>query len=148
MKNPETIFLMALVPEFSCDGGLLLEYFVVYIVGALGYGSLEFLYRGYTHWTMLITGGLCFTALYAIANSSMILVFQCVLGAVVITTIELLSGMIVNLWLGWDVWDYSSQPFNLNGQICLSFSLIWFALCCPAAYICRGMRKRFARRWS
>ena len=43
----------------------------------------------------------------------------------VVTGIEFVSGCIVNLWLGWNVWDYSHMPFNLLGQICLPFSLLW-----------------------
>lgn len=29
---------------------------------------------------------------------------------------------------GWNVWDYSDQPFNLLGQICLSYTLLWIPL--------------------
>ena len=33
---------------------------IVYSIGAVGYGIIEVLFRGYTHWSMLIAGGLCF----------------------------------------------------------------------------------------
>ena len=31
--------------------------FVTFCLGAAGYGLLEYLYRGRTHWTMLLAGG-------------------------------------------------------------------------------------------
>ena len=37
-------------------------------------------------------------------------------------------GVIVNIWLGWNIWDYSNTPFNILGQVCLPFALIWFVL--------------------
>ena len=46
---------------------------------------------------------------------------QCIIGSFVVTGIEFVSGCIVNLWLGWNVWDYSHLPLNLLGQICLPF---------------------------
>jgi uncharacterized membrane protein len=121
-----------------------LQYIIVYFIGALGYGGLELAYRGHTHWTMLLTGGICFAALYAIANfGGLSLLRQCILGTAVITAVELLTGIVVNIWLGWDVWDYSSCPFNLKGQICAQFSLLWFGLCVPVTYICRSLFRRF-----
>ena len=37
-----------------------------------------------------------------------------------------LTGCIVNLLLGFHVWDYSDLPLNILGQICIPFSIIWF----------------------
>ena len=50
-------------------------------------------------------------------------------GALTITAYEFFVGLIVNLRLGWDVWDYSSVPFNILGQICPVYTMIWFLLC-------------------
>ena len=36
-----------------------LEFLSIYVFGAIGYGALETLWRGYTHWTMIVTGGFC-----------------------------------------------------------------------------------------
>ena len=36
----------------------------IFLIGGLGYGLLEILWRGRTHWSMLLTGGVCFIALY------------------------------------------------------------------------------------
>ena len=37
-------------------------------------------------------------------------------------------GVIINLMLKWNIWDYSMLPFNTLSQIFLSFSLVWFIL--------------------
>ena len=48
------------------------------------------------------------------------------IGSCIATVIEFISGLIINVWLGLDVWDYSNLPLNVMGQICLPFSIIWF----------------------
>jgi uncharacterized membrane protein len=80
---------------------------------------------------MFILGGICFV-LVGLINEYLSwdtpLWKQGLIGAAVITLFEFITGCIVNLWLGWDVWDYSNLPFNLLGQICLPFFLIWWLL--------------------
>ena len=50
------------------------------------------------------------------------------LSSIAITDLEFITGIIVNLILHLNVWDYSNLPFNLLGQICLPFCIIWFFL--------------------
>lgn len=100
-------------------------------IGGLTYTLIEIIGRGHTHWTMFIVGGLCgyFVGLInEVLPWELPLWKQSILGAVIVTMIEFISGCIINLWLGWDVWDYSNLPFNLLGQICLYFSLLWVVL--------------------
>ncbi len=59
-------------------------------------------------------------------------VIQCLIGGAIITAVEFITGCIINLWLKWDVWDYSNLPFNILGQICLPFFFIWVFLSAPA----------------
>lgn len=99
--------------------------------GGLLYILVELLWRGYSHWTMFLLGGLCF--FYAgIQNEHTSwekpLLLQSVQVALFITAAEFITGCIVNLWLGWNVWDYSGMPFNISGQICLPYSLLWVPL--------------------
>ena len=116
-----------------------MEQLLIFLIGASGYGIIELVWRGYTHWTMLITGGVCFLLIF---NLFMILddtppVLKALAGSLVITLIEFIAGMIINVKFGLGVWDYSDLPFNLYGQVCLPYTLLWFALCFPLVYLCR-----------
>lgn len=55
--------------------------------------------------------------------------FQAAVCAALVTVAELMSGIVLNLWLEMDVWDYSGMAFNLWGQICPQFSALWWGLC-------------------
>lgn len=119
-----------------------LEYTAVYLTGAAGYGALELLWRGWTHWTMLVVGGLCLCVMYVLANDTKFPRWQMwVLSAVFITTAEFVSGGIVNIALGWQVWDYTAMPGNLLGQICPLYCLLWLGLSVPGIWFCTQLGK-------
>ena len=107
-----------------------LKEFIIFIIFGLMYVTIELLYRGYTHYSMFIVGGICGVLIGLINDNTpdMPLLPQCVLGAVIITVIELLTGLFLNVYLGLNVWDYSNQPFNFMGQICPQFCIIWCIL--------------------
>ncbi len=115
------------------------KYSMIFFIGAMGYGLLETLFRGFTHWTMLVTGGIVFVILYYVnsKNENAPLWQKCLAGAFIITMMELAVGCVVNLWLGWNVWDYSGYSYNFLGQICLAFTVLWFILCAPLSYFTR-----------
>lgn len=102
----------------------------LFCIGALGYGGLEIAARGYTHWTMLLAGGVCLLGLRRISLvlASAPFLLRCAAGAAMITGIELAVGLLCNRLLHWAVWDYSDQWGNLWGQICPQFTLYWFLL--------------------
>lgn len=107
-------------------------------IGGLLYVLIEILFRGHSHWTMFLVGGLCFWLIGLINEIipwEMLLWKQCVLGAAIVTVVEFISGCIINIWFGWDIWDYSDMPFNLLGQICLPFSIAWIGLSAVAIVI-------------
>ena len=117
------------------------------VCGGCLYVVLELLWRGRSHWTMFILGGVCFV-LIGLLNEGipweMPLVLQGVMGsAAIVTPLEFLTGCIVNLWLGWGVWDYSGLPCNLLGQICLPFSLLWVLVAMAAAVLDDWLRWRW-----
>ena len=88
---------------------------IIFLIGSLGYGALELLFRGYTHWTMMLTGGACLLTLYYLErpfHETPILI-KAAGGALIITLYEFSVGLIVNLWYGWNVWNYSLLPGNL-----------------------------------
>lgn len=49
--------------------------------------------------------------------------------ASLVTAVELVAGLLLNIVLGLNVWDYSNIPFNLFGQICPQYAAIWWVLC-------------------
>lgn len=116
----------------------------LFLIGGFGYFLLEVLYRGYSHWTMFLTGGVAFVCLFFLFNLSMPFSFftRCFLGAVVITSLEFTVGIIVNKFLSWNVWDYSPLPFNVLGQISFAYSIIWFVLCIPIGLFSRFLAAR------
>ena len=117
------------------------EWTAVFLIGGAVYSMLEILWRGYTHWSMTLTGGICFAVLYAlhVYAAPMPFLARCLLGAFSITAAEFAVGCVVNLWLGWEVWDYSGVQGNLLGQICPAFSALWLLLCAVAAPLCRHL---------
>ncbi len=97
-------------------------------IGGLLYIALELAWRGHSHWTMFLLGGACFLAIGAVNEWvpwCMPLWQQTLIGAAIVTLLEFLTGCIVNLWLGWGVWDYSGLPGNILGQICPQYMLLW-----------------------
>lgn len=115
-----------------------LEYGIVFAVGSVGYALVELLWRGRTHWTMMLTGGTCLALIYLTERrySGAPRWKRCLVGTEVITILELAVGFLVNVLLGWAVWDYSRLPFNLFGQICPLYSALWFLLCLPVTRFC------------
>lgn len=104
---------------------------ILFLIGAGLYALIELLFRGHTYWTMAALGGVLFLLLGGINNYlswDMPLIWQCVLGAVIATVAELLAGLILNVWLGLGIWDYSDMSYNLWGQICPQFSAAWAGL--------------------
>lgn len=125
-----------------------LEMLTVFLLGGSAYGAIEVLWRGRTHWSMLLTGGVCFALIYLIASRSRESRFrQYILCAAVVTTVEFLAGILLNLKLGLDVWDYSRRRWNLFGQICARYSLYWLILSVPACALSRSLYRRLFRRF-
>ncbi len=109
----------------------LLKYIFMFCLGGVFYYLFECMIRGFSHWTMFLLGGLCFMVLSFINQCFSIklsLLRQMLLSSIMITFLELITGLIVNVWLKWNIWDYSHIPANFMGQICLPFSIVWFAL--------------------
>ncbi len=123
------------------------DYSVIWLIGSAGYSLIEILWRGFTHWTMAVTGGICFVLLYGLnrRHSRERMVFRCLRGTAVITAVEFLVGCLVNLKLHWQVWDYSNSFGNLLGQICPLYSILWFFLCIPVFWISDRIHHMLAR---
>lgn len=124
--------------------GKVREYAWVAVIGAAGYSLLEILWRGHTHWSMTLAGGVCLPLIYRVhAGERHCLAVRSVICSGIITTVEFAVGVVVNLLLGWQVWDYSGLRFNLMGQVCLLYSLLWCLLSAAICPVCRALKKHF-----
>ncbi len=121
------------------------EYGLISVIGGILYCMLEVLWRGYTHPSMAVAGGLSLACIYKenVRHPKRKPIAKCAVSAMIITCIEFSTGCIVNRLLHMNVWDYSDQKLNLMGQICPLFSAIWFVLSIPALLICSGVRRKF-----
>ena len=100
---------------------------MIFFIGAAGYALIEIIWRGYTHWSMMIAGGLCFLLFSFVAERmrGRHILIKAAVCAIGVTVIEFLFGVVFNIWLKMDVWDYSHMPFNILGQVCPIFTLMW-----------------------
>lgn len=111
---------------------------IIFLMGGFIYGAIEILFRGYTHPSMFVTGGLCLIwvgGLNSFFEKKLSVPVQMLLGSVIITAAEFICGLIVNIGFGMNVWDYSNMPFNIMGQVCLMFLFFWFLISLPAIFI-------------
>lgn len=53
------------------------------------------------------------------------LLYRCMLGGIAVTSVEFVFGVIFNLILKKNIWDYSKIPFNIGGQVCLLYTVLW-----------------------
>ena len=120
---------------------------IIFSFGAFGYGLLELLWRGHTHWSMLCAGGTALLGLRAIAVhfGRAGLFLKGLLGCGLITGIEYGFGLLLNLILKRNVWDYSDRLLNLNGQICLFYSFLWFLISLVAVPFAGRLNKQLQR---
>lgn len=112
-------------------------------LGGMAYYFLEIACRGRSHYSMILCGGLafyCVSLMNRCLEDKLSLLSRMILASAVITIIELFFGLYFNLYLHKNVWDYSTHFINYKGQICLSFSVIWFFLSFPIFYIDRKLK--------
>ena len=119
---------------------------IIFGIGGLLYYLVEILYRGYSHYTMIILGGLCFMVIGSLNENifkwDMSIISQMFLSSIFISALELIFGYILNIKLGLQIWTYIDQPYNLYGQICLLYSVIWFWLSLPCILIDDWLRHK------
>lgn len=108
---------------------------VLFLLGGAGYVCVELLWRGRSHWSMALDGGLCFVLIGLLDELAPALPVsaQAMLGAAIITVSELLLGLTVNR--SFAVWDYRALPHHLRGQICPQYFGCWTLLSAAAAVL-------------
>lgn len=97
----------------------------LFYLGGMCYAGLELLWRGFSHGSMFVLGGICFVL---VGNLKRLrpgkkLPARVTEAALIITLLELGCGLLVNR--SYRVWDYRNMPLNVFGQICLPFTLLW-----------------------
>ena len=112
---------------------------LLFYTGGTVYLSLELLYRGRSHGSMFMAGGLCFLLIGHLnrVEPRLPLPLRALVGAAIVTGVELAAGMLVNRQ--YQVWDYRDQPGNFMGQICPLFSALWIPLSLAAAVLFQKM---------
>lgn len=137
--------------EFRRTVFLIIKYLTLFFFGGTAYYAIELLWRGHSHPSMIACGGTCFVLLYLLsfvgnsvkssAVAPLLPTLRAAFGALCITATELAFGVVLNLGLHLNIWDYSAMPLNFMGQICLTFSLLWFLLSLPTIKLCNVMEK-------
>lgn len=115
---------------------LLFEYGILmrFIIGAGIYVLIEIMYDNTSHRSMALLGGFAFVFCGFLDEWYVMpdVAFWALI-SLIITVLEYLVGKIVNE--DYKIWDYRKIglrikgrwiPLNLEGQICVPFSLIWF----------------------
>ncbi len=120
------------------------KYPLYFLLGGAGYVGLELLWRGHSHWTMFLAGGICFLLLGQLSRLPWPPACTIVLGACMITSVELLLGLLFNR--SYTIWDYRHMPLNLLGQVCVPFTLLWVPVSFGAILLYRLLDRQLQRR--
>ena len=95
----------------------------LFCAGGLGYVVLELIWRGRSHGSMFLAGGSSFLLLGRLGQATDRSALRALGGVGIITGVELAAGLLFNR--DHRVWDYRQMPYNIKGQICLPFCLLW-----------------------
>lgn len=117
----------------------------LFCTGGAGYVGLELLWRGWSHYSMFLAGGICFLLLGKLDKTEPRLpaLLRVAVGAGVITMVELAAGLLFNR--SYQVWDYRAMPLNYHGQICAPFMLLWMPVGAGAMALYRRLDRALSR---
>ena len=98
---------------------------ILFYLGGCAYMGLELLWRGYSHGSMFVAGGICFLLIGHLnhVHPRLSLPLRTLAGAGIVTMVELGIGLLVNR--NFEVWDYRNRAGNFLGQICPMFTVLW-----------------------
>lgn len=106
------------------------------------YCMIEILFRGWSHWSMFVLTG--FLGVFCVDSINNTLSFDCdyivqILISTILCTIgEGISGIILNVWLQLNVWDYSKMAFGtfFFGQCNVLFCFAWMLIISIIIFYC------------
>lgn len=117
---------------------------LMWIYGS-SYVTIEVFYRGYSHWSMFLIASIIGFLVGSINEiyKNMSIIKQALIGSVIATILEGITGLIVNVWLHLGIWDYSNLwgSFFFN-QCNIFFVMIWFLLCILCIFLDDCLRNR------
>ena len=118
--------------------------FLVWFGGST-YVTLEVFWRARSHWTMFVLAAVVFIMIGLLNEiwAKWNLLIQTLVGTGIATVLEFISGLVVNVILRWDVWDYSNLPGNIMGQICPQFMILWALIVVVAIVLDDVIRWKF-----
>lgn len=97
-----------------------------WLLGMIGYPCLELLWRGRTHLSMALAGGMSCAAICRCAQGQGGLPRRALKGACAVTAIEYAVGRLFNR--RHQIWDYRGLRGHIQGQICPQYFLAWCLL--------------------
>lgn len=119
--------------------GAIVKNLVMFLAGFCLYVTLEVCFRGYSYPLMGLCGGLCVVILDKINDQiswDTDLFLQALCGMGLITVMEVIIGVVAKYTPLLPVmWDYSNIPMNIDGIVCLPFSVAWFFLSMVAIFL-------------
>jgi len=121
----------------------IVKHFTLWLYGGFVYYCIELLWRGFSHPSMFVLGGICFLVIGALNNHlSMRLgfIWKVIVGTVAVVILEFVAGSILNVWLGLGVWDYSDLAFNIMGQVSLLFFFLFMPIVAFGLWLDRFLR--------
>lgn len=118
------------------------KYLTLFLTGGMIYYYLEIFTRGYSHFSMIICGGLAMILCGGLNQvfDNISIISQMVFSSLIITVLEFVTGYIVNIMLKINVWSYSYMPYNFMGQVCLIYSILWMFLSLVIIFVDDGIR--------
>ncbi len=127
---------------------LRLDHIIAFISGLIIYPAIEIIYRQRTHYSMALAGALGMYLIYLTCENfpRLNIFLKALAGSAIITTIEFTFGVIFNIFLHEDVWNYERLHINFLGQISLLYSFLWFLLSFFVIFLCKLLRGSFPRK--
>lgn len=120
------------------------KYLYLMWFGGSAYVTIEVFFRSRSHWSMFALAAISFVFVGLLNEKTEIsIVHQVAIGTIVLTLFEFITGCIVNIYFGLNIWDYSNLPFNILGQICPQFCLLWGIVVFVSIFLDDAIRSMF-----
>lgn len=106
-----------------------MKYLLLLTFSGYIYVCMELLFRGRSDVTMMFCASICVVPMIYLNNIfsyDVDFLLQLILCSIFATFIEYIFGMIFNT--DYHIWDYRNMPCNIDGMVCLPFSLLWMLI--------------------